>query len=85
MFPSTTWEWKRVKMARPPEARRAAPAKLARWWGRAPLNPRKPITLTVTLRGGAECWVEIHARGSAGRFHGATAIYDILREITNCG
>lgn len=39
------------------------------------------MTITIKYRGGAECWYEIRARGSLGRFHGATALHDVMREI----
>jgi hypothetical protein len=44
---------------------------------------RSPVTLTIKLRGGPECWVEVHARGGIGRYPGVTAIYDVLRDVTN--
>jgi len=47
------------------------------------LNPRKPVHLTIKLRGGAEAWVEVHSRGSVLRVPGHTAVYDVLRTICN--
>jgi hypothetical protein len=82
LFRSTTFAWRRVKIARPPEAMGTVRRSRSFWWGRPPLDPRKPVTLTIKLRGGPECWVEIHSRGCIGRFPGVTSIYDILREIT---
>jgi hypothetical protein len=82
-FGSTHWVWKRVKMRRPPEAKVTAARRATYWHGRRPLPMRSPVTLTIKLRGGPECWVEVHARGGIGRYPGVTAIYDVLRDITN--
>jgi hypothetical protein len=82
-FSSTTWAWRRVKIAHPPEAMGAV-ARRASFWRRFPTrDPREPITVKIKLRGGPECWVEVHARGSIGRYPGATAVYDILADINN--
>lgn len=82
-FSSTTFVWKRVKVASPPKARDAERSS-ARGFRRLPRWPmRKPLALTIKLRGGAECWVEVHSRGQLQRFPGTTAIYDVLRTIAN--
>lgn len=81
-FPSTTWAWKRVKIAPPPEAREADGRKPGRWFRLPPWPPRRPLTISVKYRGGPECWYEVHARGSVGRFPGVTALDDVMREIT---
>jgi hypothetical protein len=82
-FSSTTFEWKRVKVASPPKARDAVRS-AARGFRRLPPWPmRKPLTLTIKLRGGPECWVEVHSRGQIQRFPGVTAVYDVLRTIAN--
>lgn len=57
------------------------PAAGRRWRALPPLPQRKRITITLQLRGGAECWVEGVARGSMGRWTGHTPIYDVLEEI----
>jgi len=69
------------KMSRPPEASVTAARKGARWYRFPPRNPREPLTVKIKFRGGPECWYEVHARGSVGRYHGATAIHDIMDEI----
>jgi hypothetical protein len=81
-FRSTNFKWKRVKMPCPPEASVTVRRSRSFWWGRPPLDPRKPVALTIKLRGGPECWVEIHSRGRVGRYPGVTAVYDVLRDIT---
>lgn len=77
--PSTTWEWRRVKMQRPPEAKeraeRSESSSLLPW-------PRsKPVTVVLKYRGGPECWVEVRARGRIWRRPGHTAVYDLLTEV----
>lgn len=79
--PSTTWEWRRVKISQP--ARAAGTARRRR----SPLAalPRRALndttTLTVRYRGGPECWWEIRARGVVVRRPGALALHDVLREL----
>lgn len=82
VFGSTTWKWKQVRMARPPEAMSTAPRTGHRWRRLPRIDWRKPLHLTITYRGGAEAWVEIHARGDLGRYTGDTAIIDVLLDIT---
>lgn len=78
---STTWEFKRVKVKRRPPGPAGTVRSAARWFRYARWNPREPLTLKVKYRGGAECWYEIEARGSLGRFHGATSLHDVMQEI----
>ncbi len=80
-FSSTTWEWRRVKIRRPPEANETVSAKPKRWSGLPSRRPREKVMLTVHYRGGPEAWYQIEARGRTGNFHGATAIHDVMAEI----
>lgn len=82
-FSSTTWVWKRVKISRAPEARVTVAQRASFWRRYRPRNPRDPINVTLKLRGGSECWVEVRGRGSVGRYPGTTAIYDILLDINS--
>lgn len=81
-FGSTRFVHKRVRMTRPPEARRYSGPKGLRWKKLPRQDWRKPVHLTITYRGGAEAWVEIHARGDLGRYTGDAQIIDILMDIT---
>lgn len=81
-FGSTRFVTKHVRMARPPEARSYSGPKGLRWRKLPRLDWRKPVHLTITYRGGAEAWVEIHARGDIGRYTGNAQIIDILMDIT---
>lgn len=80
-FPSTHWEWRRVKIASPPEARKGRAPKAGRWWFLPRWPDRKPLPMTVKFRGGSECWYEVHARGQTGRFPGTASIHDVMREV----
>jgi hypothetical protein len=51
-------------------------------WRRLPKrNPRQPLGLTVKLRGGGECWVEVHSRGDFHRYPGWTQLIDVVNDI----
>lgn len=88
---STTWAHKRVRIKRPAGGQtqqsaegRPTPARrrvALRWRHLSRADKRRNLTVTLRYRGGAECWVEVKARGSFGRFHGATALIDVLEEI----
>lgn len=80
-FGSTTFEWKRVKIARPPEATATAGPKGRRWRLLPTRDPRKPLTITVKLRGGPEGWVEVHARGDSTRYPGWYQLYDVVMDV----
>lgn len=70
-------------MRRPPEAHSGSQPK-AGYWRRFPRrNPREPLKITVSFRGGSECWYEIHARGSIGRYPGTVCIHEIMSDINN--
>jgi hypothetical protein len=82
-FPSTTFAWKLVKVRRPAEGQ-VQPAQRSLFWRRHHRRDlRRPVEVTIHLRGGAESWVEVRSRGSLGRFPGHTAIYDILCAVCN--
>lgn len=79
--PSTTWGWRRIKIAPAPQAEEhrerseASLGSLLRW------PRRKPLTITLKYRGGAECWWEIRARGRTIRRPGYVAVHDLMREL----
>jgi hypothetical protein len=82
-FPSTTWAWKQVRIARPPEATRTAAARGHRWRKLPRRNARDPLAITVKLRGGPEGWVEVHARGDFSRYPGYTSILDVVLDVNS--
>lgn len=81
--PSTTWEWKKVRVRRPPEAHSDSAAPRHRWRRFPTRDARKPITVTVWLRGGAEAWVAVKGRGETNFYTGDTALVDVLFDINN--
>lgn len=81
VFPSTTWEWRHVKISRPAGGHRDGATKSHRWFGRSSWKKRDPLSMKVSYRGGPEGWVEIHSRGSVGRFPGSVSILDVMLEI----
>ena len=68
-------------MRRPAGGHDAVGRKAARWFHLPLRDRRKPLTLTISYRGGPECWYEVHARGSIGRFPGYAALHDVMNEI----
>jgi hypothetical protein len=80
-FPSTTWEFKRVKVRRPPEATGTAAAEQRPSGRRRAREPRDPLGVVVRYRGGSECWWQIEARGRTYRFPGWVSIHDALARI----
>jgi hypothetical protein len=79
--PSTTSEWEWVKIRR----RRPGPSRTA--LGERPLSSlgvwdrRTPLTLTVSYRGGPECWIEIKGRGTSLRVPGSLCLFDALSQM----
>lgn len=78
---STTWAWKRVRIAPAPQAEGTVRAQRAPLRGLLPWPRRKPMTLTIKFRGGKECWYEIRARGRTIRRPGPIALHDLMREL----
>ena len=78
---STTWEWKRVKIAQPPQAKEHAERSESSLRSLLPWPRRKPLHLSVVYRGGPECWWEIRSRGRVIRRPGVMALHDVLKEI----
>lgn len=65
-----------------PDGQVNSPPKAARWHHLPWRNPRDTLTITIKYRGGAEAWIEVKARGSAGRFPGYVQLFDVLKEVT---
>lgn len=80
---STTWDYKNGKFSRPAGRASKNGAKPPRWGRLARRNPRDKLTITVTYRGGNQCWYLVEARGSSGVFPGVLALHDVMREIYN--
>ncbi len=78
---SANWEWRKVKL-RPPPAGDGAPAISRRSTRRLPArNPRKPITIEVTYRGGpSDSWI-VRYRGQVWRFDGFVCLTDLMSVV----
>jgi len=81
VFPSTHWEWRRVKIRRPPEAQSTAAPQGRRLRGLPPRNPRESTFIQVHFRGGPECWYEVKARGRTLRYPGWVDLHSMMEEI----
>lgn len=80
-FPSTTYAWRKVKIARPPEA---TTQRRRRRLGflRLTVQPRsRPVRITATYRGGAESWWWIEARGEKEALPGHWSLDDVLARV----
>lgn len=79
--PSTTWEWKTVRIRKRPQGRKQQRAKRTSFSELGPYPPREALMVKVRYRGGPECWWEITARGKTVRRPGVLALHDVLRDI----
>lgn len=78
---STTWVWDPDRVRRSRREGQRVSKTPNRWYGLSRRNPKDKLTLTVTYRGGAECWYLIEGRGRSGVFPGVVCIHDAMREI----
>lgn len=82
-FSSTTWEWRRVKVTRPPGGQEAG--RSASYGFKRLRRSRRdlPVRITVTYRGGAQSWWLVEARGRHQAISGVMAFEDVMRIIHN--
>jgi hypothetical protein len=86
-FPSTTFEWKYVKIRRRPGPQGTARAKRAPKVspeGRVPNSERdlrRSHHVEVTYRGGPECWWEFRYAGQTVRVPGHLQLHDALVHV----
>jgi len=83
--PSTTWEWRQVKIDPPLAAPTAQPRQSPRKPALSHWNGRTALTVTVRYRGGAECWYEVKARGRVWRAPGVLALHDVMEAVYGRG
>lgn len=79
--PSTTWTWRRVRVSSGAPQPGRAPGEAGHHAPLARRNRREPLTLSVSFRGGPECWWEIKARGRTWRRPGSLALHDVLSQL----
>ncbi len=82
-FPSTTYEWKKVKMKPPPAGHKTARAKRGRWYRYSTWPRHRKLTLTISHRGGPESWWLIESRGSHGAVPGHLSLDDVMALVHN--
>lgn len=81
--PSTTWEYRKVKISRRLQGSAGAsaggrpPKRLAR------RDPHERLSIVVKYRGGAEAWWLVEARGERYTFPGHLAMHDVLMFISD--
>ena len=80
-LPSTRWEYRRVKIATPPQAPGQRGAAAHNFVGLSPLDRREPVHLSIRYRGGAEAWHMVEARGRKVPIPGWMELYDLHRLI----
>lgn len=78
---STTWAWRRVKIAQPPQAKSHRATAGSTLGSLLPWPRKRPMTVTLVYRGGPECWIEVRARGRIVRRPGVVALVDLWREL----
>lgn len=86
-FPSTTFEWRRVKVNRRPQGTSTARRSRSGWrhlvcWPRS-----EKVTLSVSWKSGAESWWLVQARGSQQVLPGWMCLEDVMALVCNeqCG
>lgn len=79
--PSTTWAWRKVKIARPPEG--TTQQRRSRYgFLRLTRQPRsRPVRLTLTYRGGPESRWLVEARGTRESFIGSVYLEDVMARV----
>jgi hypothetical protein len=82
-FPSTTYEYRKVKIKTPPAGHRTVRAKRGRWYRFATWPRHRKLSLTISHRGGAESWWLVEARGSHGAFPGHLCLDDVMAVVCN--
>jgi len=83
LFPSTTWEWRKVKITRRPQGH-ATVRRSRSFWHHLPRRDRKQsVYLEVRWRAGAESWWLVKARGSHGAVPGWMMLEDLMSMVLN--
>jgi hypothetical protein len=80
-IPSTTWKWSTRTIRVPAGGHKQEPAEGSPTKRLYERERRKPLTVVVTYRGGAECWWELRARGKVVRMPGVMALHDVLSQF----
>lgn len=78
---STTYEWRKVKIAGSARTGQHVGRKPGRFSGLSRRNRTARLTVTISHKGGAESWWLIEARGRSAVFPGHRGLDDVMAEI----
>lgn len=78
---STTYEWKKVKIAGSARTGQHGGRKPGRFSGLSRRNRTARLTMTISYKGGAESWWLIETRGRHAVFPGHRCLDDVMAEI----
>lgn len=81
-FPSTDWEWKKVKINRAPAGDSPVADGTAPPRARRKRDAHKPLTIRVRFRGGPTASWLIEYRGLTRRFEGHLALHDVMSYLS---
>jgi len=81
VFPSATWEYRKVKIKAPAAPHRPAPPQGAPSSRLVRRDRRSPLILSICYRGGPEAWYEIKTRSRIWRVPGSVCLHDVLEGI----
>lgn len=80
-LPSTTFEWRKVKIRRPAGGRSRVPRKGVRWRRFPTRDEHQWLTIRVRYSGGPEAWCIVDARGEVNALPGWLALVDLILMI----
>lgn len=83
LAPSTTFEWKRVRVRRGAAGSETARRSRSFWRRYARRDPGEWITVRLKWRGGAQDWVMVSARGETNPIPGHRALIDVVMDVNN--
>lgn len=83
MFPSTTWAYRKVKIARPPGGHATARSSMYGWRSLRRSERRMKIRITVSYRGGPQSYWLVEARGRHAVLPGHMALEDLMAAVHN--
>lgn len=81
--PSTTFEWRQVRVRRGAAGSNTARRSRSAWRRFARRDPGEWLTIRVKWRGGAEDWVMVSARGETNPIPGHRSLIDVVMAVNN--
>jgi hypothetical protein len=80
-IPSTTWEWKTVKMRRSSAPQGTENERSDFRPASGPRDPKRPLDVRIRFVGGPEASSEVRYRGRTWRFPGSVYLIDMLQFV----